>query len=146
MVRQAGFSVTKLLVWMVALAAVVWSAYVILPVYITYWKVQDALNSLAEGMVGESEAKVRLRLPEVFKIKYIDRNDLPDAFYRNLVIDVGEDMLIIESEYSETIWLIGPVQSADSEGNYDEENLKGMDKLRARGRLDFEFHPYAEFP
>ena len=50
--RQAGFSMIKLLFWLGMLAAIAWSTYLILPVYTTYWKVQDALSSISEGMIG----------------------------------------------------------------------------------------------
>jgi len=144
--RQAGFSKIKLLFWLAVLTAGVWSTYLILPVYTTYWKIQDALSSTAEGMIGETESKVRRRLPEIFKIKYIAKKDVPNAFHRNLIVQASEERLLIESEYDETVWLLGPVREVDADGYYEEEELKGMDKMRVKGRLDFHFNPYAEFP
>ena len=143
---QTGFSKIKLLFWLAALAAIVWSSYIILPIYTTYWKVQDAINSAAEGMIGETETKVRRRLPEIFKIKYIAKSDVPDEFYRNLIVEVSPERILIESKYDETIWLFGPVKDVGPDGDYEKEELKGMDRLRAQGRLDFHFAPYAEFP
>jgi len=143
---QQGFSKIKLLFWLALLGAIVWSSYMILPVYTTYWKVQDAISSIAKGMIGETETKIRRRLPEVFKIKYISHDDVPNEFYRNLVVEASPERVFIESEYSVTLWLIGPVQKVDPDEDYDEEELEGMDRLRAKGRIDFHFNPYAEFP
>ncbi|MDX8411953.1 MAG: hypothetical protein R8K46_08830 [Mariprofundaceae bacterium] len=144
--RQAGFSMVKLLFWLGMLTTIVWSTYLILPVYTTYWKVQDALSSISEGMIGETETKVRQRLPEIFKIKYIARKDLPDEFYRNLIVEASEERLLLESEYDETVWFLGLLKDVDPDGYYEEEELKGLDIIRLRGRVEFHFSPYAEFP
>jgi hypothetical protein len=45
-----------------------------------------------------------------------------------------------------TVWLLGKVESVDPDSDYNGANLTGMDRLRDKARLDFDFHPHATTP
>jgi len=98
------------------------------------------------NMAHNTESHIRRRLPELFKIKYLARGDAPQEFYDNIVISADGAHVEISSEYSVTVWLLGPVEGEDPESEYDEADLKGMDKIRHKLRYDFYFEPYAETP
>jgi len=144
--HQKGFSVIKLLFVLAVLAAGIWASYNIIPVYNTYWKVQDALDAVTRNLSGQSAGAIRSRLPNIFHVKYIAYNDLPSEFYDNLKIRVDGGKINISSVYHVTLWLLGPLESVNSDEAYTAKDLKGMDKLRDKARLDFEFEPHAETP
>ncbi len=146
MERERGFSFIKLLFWLSILGGVVWYGWLLVPVYNANWKVQDAFEAVARNMPNASESEIRARLPDLFKVKYIAPGDLPDEFYDNIEIKADGDRVEISSYYHVTIWPLGPVESVDPESDYDPESLKGMDRVRDRLRLDFDFEPHAETP
>jgi len=146
MKNEQGFSMIMVMIWLVLIGAGVVVVYKILPVYNANWKVQDTFDGLVSTMADKSEGKIRERLPTLFNIKYIAKGDLPDQFYENLVIQADGNRVEIYSEYDVTIWLLGPVEGVDPDSDYDESDLKGMDKLRHMARQDFHFEPYAETP
>jgi hypothetical protein len=123
-----------------------WSTYLVLPVYSTYWKVQDAFEAMAHNMADKSVDAISVRMPEVFKIKYIASDDVPQEFYDNLVIKADGNRVELYSSYTVTVWLFGEVEGVDPDSEYDSGDIKGMDLLREKGRLDFAFEPYAETP
>jgi len=143
---QKGFSVIKLLFVLAVLAAGTVAAYKIVPVYSTYWKVQDALDAVTRNLSGQPARRIRARLPDIFHVKYIAYNDLPQEFYDNLQIKVDGGRIEISSVYHVTLWLLGPLESTDPNEAYTAKDLKGMDKIRDKARLDFNFEPYAETP
>jgi len=143
---QKGFSVIKLLFILAVLAAGTVAAYKIIPVYNTYWKVQDALESVSRNLSNQSAENVRVRLPSIFHAKYIALNDLPREFYDNLQIKADGSRVEISSSYHVTVWLLGPVESVNPDAEYTARDLKGMDKLRDKARIDYDFKPYAETP
>jgi len=144
--NEQGFSMIKLMFWLAVLAALVISGYKIIPVYNAQWKVQDTFEALSRNMASQDEDKIRRRLPEVLKIKYLARGDVPQEFYDNLVINADGSKVEILSEYHVTVWLLGPVEGVDPDSDYAEEDLKGMDKVRHKLRQDFDFKPYAKTP
>ncbi len=146
MKNEQGFSMIKIMFWLVLIGAGAMVGYKIIPVYNANWKVQDTFDGLVRNMADESEGAIRKRLPDLFRIKYLARGDLPEQFYENLVIEADGGRVKIHSEYDVTIWLLGPIEDVDSESNYEESDLKGMDKLRHKARQDFHFEPYAETP
>jgi len=145
MQRERGFSIIKLMFILAVLGFGSWSAYVIFPVYSTYWQVQDAFEAMSHNMSDQSADTVRARLPEIFRIKYIAKDDLPEEFYDNLEIKADGSRVELSSYYTVTVWLFGEVQDADPE-DYSVDELKGLDLLRDKGRLDFEFEPIAATP
>ena len=143
---ERGFSLIKLMFFLAMLAGVIWYGWLLVPIYNAQWKVQDAFDALSRNMADASEQEVRRRLPELFKIKYIAHNDLPPEFYKNIKIQADGGRIEISSNYHITIWPLGPVESVDPEEEYDAADLMGMDKIRDKLRLDFDFEPYAETP
>lgn len=146
MKREAGFSMIKITFWLMLLAVVVWYGYILIPVYNTNWKVQEAFDSISRNMSDANEMAIRERLPDLFRIKYIDPRELSDEFHENLQINADGGRVEISSHYHVTVWPLGPVESVDPDEEYKEIDLKGMDKLRAKARLDFDFEPHAETP
>ncbi len=143
---ERGFSLFKFLMLVAALAVGVWYGWLLIPVYNAEWKVEDMFESIARNMSDASEAEIRARLPELFKIKYIDRDDLPEEFYDNIEIKAENGRVEISSFYHVTIWPLGPVEEVDPESEYDPEELRGLDRVRDALRLDFDFEPHAETP
>ena len=146
MQREAGFSLIKTTFWLMLLGIVVWYGYLLIPVYNTYWKVQEAFESVSRNMADADEEAIRQRLPELFRIKYIAKDELSDEFYENLEVKADGKSVEISSYYHVTVWPLGPVESVDPDEEYKETDLKGMDRLRKKLRLDFDFEPYAETP
>jgi len=146
MQNQEGFSVIKFLFMIAVLAAGTWATYNILPVYTTYWKVQNALDAASRDLTNQSAEEIRAKLPDIFQVQYIGTNDLPQEFNDHLKIKKEGGKVEISSTYHVTVWLLGPLESVNPDEEYTAKGLKGMDKLRASARLDFDFEPYAETP
>jgi len=143
---ERGFSKIKLLFWLTVIAVGVVIGFKIIPVYNANWKVQDAFEAISRNMADSTEEKIRKRLPELFKIKYLAHGDLPKEFYDNIVVKADGGHVEISSEYHVTVWILGPVKDVNPNSEYDEADLKGMDKIRHKLRFDFDFEPYAETP
>jgi len=146
MKNEYGFSMIKLLFIGALIGAVVGAGYKIIPVYNAQWKIQDAFEALSRNMADKDEVRIRKRLPDLLKMKYLARGDVPQEFYDNIVISADGGQVEISSEYHVTLWLLGPVEGVDPDSEYDEADLKGMDKIRHKLRQDFDFEPYAKTP
>jgi len=144
--KEQGFSMIKMMFWGAIIGAGVVYGYMIIPVYNAYWKVQDTFDGVSHSMADSSESAIRRRLPDLFKIKYLASGEVPEEFYDNLEIKVENGSVEISSFYHVTVWFIGPVEGVDPNSDYEDKDLKGMDKLRARLRQDFDFEPYAKTP
>lgn len=143
---QKGFSKIGLLFWLAVIGSGVYVGYQILPVYNASWKIQDAFDGVATNMADSTESDIRDRLPELFKIKYLSKHEVPQEFYDNIAIEADGNRVKISSYYHVTVWLFGPVRGVDPDSNYTEADLKGMDKIRNKLRFDYDFEPYAETP
>jgi len=143
---ESGFSVLKFLFWIAILAVLVSTGFQLLHIYRTSWKVQEVFDSISHKMADSSEDVIRKRLPVLFKVSYISRDDLPQEFYDNLLIKVADRQVEISSFYSATLWPLGAVENVDKEGTYDPLELTGMDYLRDKIRRDLYFEPYAKTP
>lgn len=146
MKNEQGFSMTKLLFLGAVISFGVMAGYKILPVYNAQWKIQDAFEALARNMADKDEVRIRRRLPTLFQMKYLAHGDVPQEFYDNIVVKADGGKVEISSEYHVTVWLLGPVEGVDPDSEYDESDLKGMDKIRHKLRQDFDFEPYARTP
>jgi len=146
MKNEQGFSMIKFMFFGGIVAAGVFYGYMIMPVYNAYWKIQDTFEGVSRSMADASLVAIENRLPDLFKVKYLVAGDVPQEFYDNLEIKAEDGRVEISSIYHVTVWLIGPVQGVEPDSDYTEADLKGMDKLRAKLRQDFEFEPYAETP
>jgi len=146
MKNEHGFSMIKVMFWLVLIGAGVLVGYKIIPVYNAEWKIQDAFEAVSRNMADKDEAAIRKRLPVLLKIKYLARGDVPQDFYDNIVINADGGRVEISSEYHVTVWILGPVEGVDPDSEYVEADLKGMDKVRHKVRRDFDFKPYAKTP
>jgi len=140
---EQGFSMIKMMFWGAVVSAAVVYAYMVIPVYNAYWKVQDTFEGVVHSMSDSDERAILRRLPDLFHIKYLAPRDVPQEFYDNLDVKSDAGNVEISSSYHVTIWFIGPVEGVDPNSDYEENDLKGMDKLRAKLRQDFDFDPYA---
>jgi len=141
--RQQGYSLIKVLVWLVILGAVAWHGMKFLNVYYVNWKVQGMFDGIVENMADADVIDVRARLPRLLSLNYIADGDLPARFYVNLEIVSGDRGIEISSSYSETIWMLGPVEAIDEHGEYDPDALTGMDVWRDRAQVVLHFTPHA---
>ncbi len=144
--RQRGFLSIGTMLFLAVLVAGGWTAWKVLPVYNTYWKVQDVFESVTRHLSGASAGDIRARLPGLLAVQYLKEGDLPREFYDHLDIQADGNRVRISSFYHVTVWLLGPVESVDPESDYDPKDLPGMDRLRDALRLDFDFEPHAETP
>ncbi|MDX8396927.1 MAG: hypothetical protein R8K49_01255 [Mariprofundaceae bacterium] len=144
MKHEQGFSLIKLMFWTAVLGAGVIYAYMVIPVYNAYWKVQDTFEGVSRSMASASESEIRARLPDLYKIKYLAAGEVPEEFYSNLRIKSVDAGVEISSYYHVTIWFLGPVEGVDPTSDYTDKDLKGMDKIRDRLRQEFDFEPYAK--
>jgi len=144
--HERGFSMIRVLFFLAILGGGVWYGWLLIPVYNANWKVQDVFESVARNMSDESQEAVAVRLPELLKIKYLYHDDVPQEFYDNITIKADGDRVEVSSYYHVTIWPLGPVEGVDPNKEYNASDLKGMDKIRDKFRLDYDFEPYAETP
>lgn len=144
--NERGFSMVKVLFWLIIFSVSAWQGLQVLQIYQTSWKVQDVFDGIARNMSTASEADIHKRLPALLKIQFVSRDDLPDEFYRNLKMDADGNRVVIATNYRITLWPLGPVEAVDEDGTYDPEQLSGKDYLRDKLRMDFEFEPYAKTP
>lgn len=144
--NERGFSMIKMMLIGAVIGGAAWAGMQVIPVYNAYWKVQDTFEGVVRNMSSDTEEKIRYKLPQLYKIKYLVRSDLPKEYYDNLVIQASGSRVTISSSYHVTVWLLGPVQDVNPDTDYSEDDLKGMDKVRNKLRLDFDFEPYAETP
>jgi len=142
---QRGYSLIKVLVWLVILGAASWQGMKFVHYYYIDWKVQTVFDGIIKNHPegADDVAAVRASLPRLFELNYIDDGDLPASFYVNLEIKDDGDGLEVSSFYSETVWLLGPVEAMDAHGDYDPHSLTGMDVWRDRARIVLHFTPHA---
>ncbi|MDQ6969689.1 MAG: hypothetical protein Q9M16_04185 [Mariprofundus sp.] len=143
---ETGFSVVKMLFWLAVIGFVFVNGSAVGLAYYNNTKVQDSFDHLSRKMPAAAEPEIRLKLQEVFHVQYIDKKDLPDEFYDALQIKTTGQGFEISSAYMVTVWPFGRVEERDEFGEYDPENLTGLESLRDKTRIDLFFKPYAISP
>ncbi len=136
----------KLLFWVGLIGGGVFVGGQVLPVYYNNMKIENVFEGVAQNMPSSQEEDVRKRINELLKVQSIDMSALPAEFSENLTVSNKNGKLQVGSEYHITLWLIGKPVSVDPESDYKESEVKPMDKLRLRARMDFDFSPYRETP
>jgi hypothetical protein len=136
----------KWLFWLALIGGGVFVGAQVIPVYYNNLKVQNIFEGTAENLVTQTEGEVKRRIDELFKIQTVDLQALPPEFFDNLTISKENGKLQIGTEYHITLWLLGPPESVNPDEAYKESEVKPMDKLKLRARMDFDFAPYAETP
>ena len=144
--RERGYSMVKVMAWLVIAGTAIWQGFQILHIHQIYWRVEDVFEGITRNMAVASESDIRQKLPTLLKVQFVSRSDLPEEFYDNLFIKSEDGKIEIYSIYHATAWPLGRVKKVDEYGTYVPEELSGMDILRDRARLDFEFEPYAATP
>lgn len=144
--NEHGYSLIKVLIWLVVFGSVAWQGFNVLHIYQINWRVEDVFTSICRNMTTASEMEIRQRLPTLLKIQFVSREDVSEEFYDNLIIKSEEGQVEISSSYHVTLWPLGPVENVDEDGSYAPDELEGVDILRDKIRLDFKFEPYAATP
>jgi len=106
-------------------------------------KAQRCFDILVQSMARASEPEARSKLNDLFRLQYLYKEDLPSEFYDELQVKATGDILEVRSSYGVTVWPFGKVADVDAEGTYDPAELKGLDMLRDKTRIDLSFEPYA---
>ncbi|MDQ6992473.1 MAG: hypothetical protein Q9M31_03290 [Mariprofundus sp.] len=138
---QRGFSLISVLIWLVIIIFIVWHALKFVNAFYINSKVQTLFEGVAVNLHDES--KVRNSLPKLLSLNYITSEDLPAQFFDELQVIQHEQGIEVSSYYEKTIWVFGPVEAVDAQGDYDPKALKGMDVLRYRAHIVLHFSPHA---
>ena len=136
----------KMIFWVGLIGGGVFVGAQVLPIYNNNMKLENVFEGAALNLASQSEANVKKRMLELFKIQGVDMAALPEGFINNLTIEKNNGKLQIGTEYHITLWLLGEPVSVDPEEEYAEKDVEPMDKLRLRARMDFDFSPYQETP
>ncbi|MDQ6976104.1 MAG: hypothetical protein Q9M22_06015 [Mariprofundaceae bacterium] len=144
--KQRGFSMFKMAILLIILAGILIGLFKVFPVYYIHYKVQHIFEATSKEMADDDELKIRARLPILFQTQAMKRTDVPQEFYDNLRINAGYGRVELSSKYHVIVWLMGPVESADPNSDYDPVKLKGIDKMRHQARMDVDFEVYAKTP
>jgi len=141
--RQRGYSLLKVMLWLVILGAVSWQGMKFVSPYYVNWEIQSVFDGIVTHMEHADAAGVRARLPHLMSLNYIDERDLPAGFYDHLNIVNNGHGIEISSRYSKIIWMLGPVEAVDKHGDDHPDSLTGMDGWRNRARVVLHFAPHA---
>lgn len=133
----------KMLFWLALLGFVLLNGALIAQAYYNNSKVQNCFESLSQKMADADETAILAKMDALFRLQYIDKQDFPDAFYDELVINATGFGVEISSLYDVTIWPIGQVEAVDEAGEYAVDDLEGLDVLKHKMRIDLSFNPYA---
>ena len=137
----------KFLFWAVLIGGGIFVGGQVWGVHYNNYKIENIFEGSAQNLVTQSESDVRKRVIALLKIQSVDMKMLPPEFMDNLaVIRTREGKLQISSEYHIVLWLLGKPQSVDPEEDYNESDVSGMDKVRLKARMDFDFAPFKESP
>ncbi len=121
------------------LTVVIWTGGQVMRAYYNNWQVEDVFQLLVEHMSGSSEREVKQQMDMLFHLKYIAKDDLPEAFFTHLNIRVDQQGgMVVASTYSVTVWPLGKVQ-----GDEKTSLLRWLDHWRYRARFQLSFSPHA---
>jgi len=130
--------------WIVIIGSALLVGSQVIPVFYNNLKVENVFEGTAKNLKGQSENKVKSRIGQLLRVQSVDVDALPKEFFDNIEITTENNQLQIGSQYHITLWLLGEPVSIDPDEEYKESDVKGMDKLRLKGRMDFDFAPFAE--
>jgi len=136
----------KLLFWLTLIGGSIFVGAQVIPVYYNNLRIGNVFEGVTQNMNDKSENEVRGRITELFVIQSVDFKILPDDFIQNIVVNNENGKLQVSSEYHVVLWLLGKPQSVDPEEEYKESDVKPMDKIRLRARMDFDFAPSKQTP
>ena len=109
-------------------------------------KIQNIFEGVANGLADKSDDRIQDRINELFRLQTVDLASLPEDFFENLTVTRENGKLQIFSDYHITLWLLDRPTSVNPDSDYKPSDVKGLDKLRLKTRLDFDFSPFAESP
>ncbi len=143
MKKQQGFSVISVTFWLMVLVSGGLYTAAVLPIYNTYWKIQDTFDGLAQHLNTLSESEIMRRLPDLLHTQYLNPNQLPEGFYDHLEItSSGEGYLKISSSYHVTAWFLGKPDDAPEEQGVTVQGK--WNSFQKELKEEFDFKPYAE--
>jgi hypothetical protein len=133
----------KLLFWFGIIAGGIIVGGQVIPVYYNNLKIENVFEGTSQNLKSQSEADVRNRINALLKIQSVDLKSLPPEFMANLKVENVDGNLQISSKYHIVLWLLGKPQSVNPDEVYKESEVKPLDKVRIRARMDFDFTPSA---
>ena len=136
----------KLLFWLTLLGGIFFVGAQVTPVYYNNLKIENIFEGVAQNLSTRTEGEVRGRIMQLMDIQSVDLKILPDDFIQNIVVNNENGKLQVSSEYHVVLWLLGKPQSVDPQEEYKESDVKPMDKIRLRARMDFDFAPSKQTP
>jgi len=136
----------KLLFWLALIGGGIFVGAQVIPVYYNNLRIENIFEGVAQNMNDKPENEVRGRITELLVIQSVDFKILPDDFIQNIVVNNENGKLQVSSEYHVVLWLLGKPQSVGPEEEYKESDVKPMDKIRLRARMDFDFAPSKQTP
>jgi len=134
----------KLTFWVALIGGIVLVAGQVIPAHYNNMKVENVFEGVAKSMANSSEADIRKRMNELLKSQSVDLKALPKSFFDNLYIEKEDGKLYVGTEYHLVLWILGKPTSVDPDEEYSESDVKGMDKIRMKARMDFDFAPQKE--
>jgi len=136
----------KLMFWVALIATFVVVGGKTIPVYYNNIKIQNVFEGLVEGLPNANDTDIHSRLRQLFIMQSIKTKNLPEAFYENLKIYRDNGKLELSTNYHIVVWVLGRPTSVNPDEDYLEHDVKGLDKLRLKTRLDLNFSPAAITP
>ncbi len=136
----------KIFFWLGLLGVGIFVGGQVIPIYYNNLKIQNTFEGTILNLGSQDESNISKRIPDLLDVQGVDLKELPDEFFKNLIIHKEDGKLKISSKYHVVLWLLGEPLSVDPGADYSESDVAPMDKLRLRARMDFDFSPFAESP
>jgi len=143
---ENGFSTIKIVIVLAIIGSAGWVAMAVGNVYYTERKLQQVFDGVAHHMVAKTVPEIKAKMTELYSLNTIQPGDLPQEYYDNLSISEEGPKIQLSSEYHVTVWLMGPPEGVNPDEEYDDADLRGLDRVRAKLRMDFDFSPSSETP
>jgi len=134
----------KWIFWLGLIGGGVFVGGQVIPVFYNNLKIENIFEGVANGLADEPEDRIEDRMNELFRLQTVDLTVLPEEFFENLSITKENGKLEISTEYHITLWLLDKPRSVDPDSDYQATDVKGLDKLRLKTRLDFDFAPSSQ--
>jgi len=136
----------KVIFWLVIIASVVVVGGKAFPVYYNNVKVQNVFEGIAVGLPNGEDDEINTRMQALFRFQGVNGEKLPASFYENLTLRRNDGKLEISTNYHVIVWIFGKPTSINPNEDYLESDVKGLDKLRLKAKIDFDFAPRAITP
>ena len=131
--------------WVIVIGLPIFVGGQVIPVFYDDKKIENVFEGAVKNLSEKSDKQIKVRMKTLLSKQGVDLDALPEEFFENLFVEKENGKVQIGSEYHVVLWLLGE-PGIDPEGEYKESEIRAMDKIKLRGRLDFDFAPYSETP